>query len=495
MQVTQAPINGGGACDRIVLSPTGDQGSPPTMSGALLHGGLERGLQELASLPVRRGGCFGACPSAGGIARWHFKPGPAAAAAVPLRPAHLPCPPAPAHHPQAAGVEATMQNLLRPTPVPGAPNGPLPALATLPPAAHLNLLLLLRAAPHRFTTAQGAALLPGLQRVAAARSGSSDPQHASLVQLLAAEAEGSLRAAAVPPCPPFLYTAQPCFPWAPVLTDAATAAALHKRQLKEARRREQVEQQAQQASDGVAAPVAAAAAAAAAAGKRPAEDGQGAAAAAKRPRPAGPPAAAITTAGAAAAADAELDAAAAAVKAALAAHAAGGAGELTAVTPVLRAALDVLLLHAAAGGAAGGEALEEAGLSSLTDDSLLLLLLSDLVSAASSFARCKAAAAGLLLPRLAALAGPAPRDLAAATQHGGGCRGCVVEFGQRGCTAGECRPSWMAAGCPVWSRPTTLPTGNSRPQPFTVFNCPVPCPSLQPRPTPRPSSQPACARC
>ncbi len=328
---------------------------------------------------------------------------------------------------QAANLDAVVKDLLQPTSVLGAPcqGGPLPALATLPPSAHLNLLLLLRAAPHRFSAAQQAALLQGLQHVAAASAGANDPQHASLVQLLAAEAEGSLigqpaAAAVVPPCPSFLYTAQPCFPWAPVLTDAATAAALHKRQLKEARRREQQEQEARQAAGDAAAGGAAAAAAAAPGGKRPAADETSDASPAKRPRPAVPPGAATTTAGAAAAAEAELDAAVSAVQAALVAHAAGGAGELTAVPPPLRAALDVLLLHAAAGSTSGSKALDEAGLSRLDDDSLLLLLLSELIGPASSFARCRAAAAGLLLPRLSELAGPAPQDLAAATQHAGG---------------------------------------------------------------------------
>lgn len=400
------------------------------MSGTLLSSGLHRGLQELAGLQARPMGSWVGCMDATEIAPCRSAL-PQSTAARRCRcppsppPAHLPalCPNPSA---QAADLDAAVQDLLRPTAVlgahPSAPTDPLPALATLPPSAHLNLLLLLRAAPHRFTAAQRAALLDGLQRTAAASPSSSDPQHGSLVQVLAAEAQGGVQgwpaSAAVPACPSFLYSAQPCFPWAPVLTDTATATALHKRQLKEARRREQERLQAQQG----------AATAAAAGGKRPAEHGQpdeDEAGAAKRQRGAAPPSTAGTTASTAAAAeaDAELEAAVAAMAAALAAHAAGSAGELASVPPQLRAALDVLLVHAAAGTAAGEEALQASGLSSLTDDSLLLLLLSDLVSPASSFARCRAAAAGLLRPRLAALAGPAPRDLAVAAQHVGACLG------------------------------------------------------------------------
>lgn len=432
MQAKQAPILLAPCSDRRVVCLTVYHIQPRSMAAALLRGGLERGLQELASLPARLLDCLQGRHPAICTARWpaaHLCP---AAAACRRAACHLPRPPWPTSilQTQAAEVDTAVKDLLRSTSVlstrPTAQGGPLPALATLPPSAHLNLLLLLRAAPHRFTAAQQAALLQGLHRVAAAGLGTADPQHASLVQLLAAEAEGSLRglpppAAVVPPCPPFLYTAQPCFPWAPVLADAAAAAALHKRQLKEARRRAQEEAEAEQARGG-----AAGAAGEAAGGKRPAEEPRGSPGDAKRPRSAAPPAAATTTAGAEAAAEAELDAAVAAVKGALAAHAAGGAGELTAMQPPLRAALDVLLTHAASGSAAGSEALEEAGLASLDDDSLLLLLLSDLITPASSFARCRAAAAGLLLPRLAGLAGPAPRDLAAAAQHVGEWPGAAI---------------------------------------------------------------------
>jgi hypothetical protein len=86
------------------------------------------------------------------------------------------------------------------------------------------------------------------------------------------------------------------------------------------------------------------------------------------------------------------------------------------VTPALKAALDELLAQAAAG---NPSALHTAGLSSLQDDALLMLLLAEVVGTASSFARCSAAAAGLLLPRLQRLEAPASRDLAGAVQHVG----------------------------------------------------------------------------
>lgn len=293
-------------------------------------------------------------------------------------------------------MSASLQALLRP-----------PSLEALPLSAQANLFLLLRAAPHRFSAAQRAALLEGLVTLAAAHTSSSDPQHASLLQLLAEEPGGTTTG---PACPTFLYTPQPCFPWAPVRTDAAAAAALHKQQQAAARRQQQ--QQAAAAADD------------AAGSKRPAgggshelePDGR----TAKRQRPEAT-ASTQQAMSAAAAANAELDAAVAAVKAALASPA-----PLTTVPPQLREALDVLLMHASAGTPAGTEALQEAGLGTLRDDGTLLLLLTELVTPASSFARCSAAAAGLLLPRLQALEAPASRDLAAAVEHVGAWCCCCV---------------------------------------------------------------------
>ena len=171
-------------------------------------------------------------------------------------------------------MEAWLQDLLRPIRLQGAQQQ-LPSLAALPLSAQANLLLLVRAAPHRFTAAQRAALLEGVAQLAASDSGGPG---SAFLHLLAAEADSSSAShldmpPPVPACPSFLYTAQPCFPWAPVLADQATAKALQKQHAAAAARQQQEQAQQQVA-------------AAAAGGKRPGEAGQAAAegSAAKRQR-------------------------------------------------------------------------------------------------------------------------------------------------------------------------------------------------------------------
>ena len=316
--------------------------------------------------------------------------------------------PARRRHPpatQGAQLEAWLQDLLCPISLQGSQQQ-LPSLAALPLTAQANLLLLVRAAPHRFSAAQRAALLEGFAQLAPRDSGGPG---STLLQLLAAGADSSSAShqdmpPPVPACPSFLYTAQPCFPWAPVLADQATAKALQKRQAAAAARQQQEQRQA-----------------AATGGKRPGEAGQGAVegSATKRQRQAAggaPQQPASTAAAAEVAADAQLDSAIGTVQAALNEMSSTGS---TALPPQLRQALDVLLAHAAAGSAAGAAALQAAGLDTLQDDSLLLLLLTDLMTASSSFARGCAVARGLLLPRLLALQATASRDLAAAAEHVG----------------------------------------------------------------------------
>ncbi|KAL4457426.1 hypothetical protein ABPG75_012291 [Micractinium tetrahymenae] len=275
----------------------------------------------------------------------------------------------------------------------GGPATGLPALAALPLAAQANLLLLLRAAPHRFTSGQRTALLASVAQLEAGGACG-----AGLLQLLTADASGARIHAAVLPCPDFLFTPEPCFPWAPVLADQATAAALHQRLAAAALHHEMGE-----TGGDAEAPAA----------KRHADGEAEPGSASKRPRQV----AHAAPLAAAAAADAELQAVAVTVQRALAAHAGGGTGELSSIPAELHAALGTLMLHAAAGTAAGSAALHTSGLDSLADDALLLLLLQELVAPASSFARCSAAAGCLLLPRLQGLQGAAHRDLAAAVEH------------------------------------------------------------------------------
>ncbi|KAI3436465.1 hypothetical protein D9Q98_005882 [Chlorella vulgaris] len=297
---------------------------------------------------------------------------------------------------QGAQLNAAVQALLRPRLLAGA-YGNLPALACLPLAAQTNLLLLLRAAPHRFTSGQRAALLAGLSQPAA---GSSEAG-SSIVQLLASAVAADSSSAVpstslIPGCPPFLLTSQPCLPWAPEWQTLAGRAAPLKQQ--RAPTEASAEQQQQQIS-----------------GTKRQADGEAEAEVvigglAQRQRPDVAYSAAVPLAPAGGAD--EETAAVATVQAALEVM----GGTQPAVTPALKAALDELLAQAAAG---NPSALHTAGLSSLQDDALLMLLLAEVFGTASSFARCSAAAAGLLLPRLQRLEAPASRDLAGAVQHVG----------------------------------------------------------------------------
>lgn len=308
---------------------------------------------------------------------------------------------------QAAQLDASLQDLLCPTSLCGAP-GQLPCLATLPLAAQADLLLLLRAAPHRFTSSQRVALLAGIDQLTSSRApGAAQP---SLLDFLAAEVRADSSsswapddlppAPPVPACPPFLYSAQPCFPWAPVRVDAAAAAALYRQQ--QAAEAAATQQQPQEATGAKRLAEEAARAPGGSPGKRT----RLAAGGAQHPAPA-------------MAAETELESAIGTMRDLLKSSSgcAGGGATPVALTPAAKEALGVLLAHAAAGSTA---ALHDAGLTSLQDDALLLLLLSEAVAAGSSFARSSAAAAGLLLPRLRALGGAASRDLAAAVEHVGG---------------------------------------------------------------------------
>lgn len=304
---------------------------------------------------------------------------------------------------QAAQLGAAFDALVRPMSVCGSPAPGLPALAALPLAAQANLLLLLRAAPHRFTSSQHAAVVASVAQLAAI--GASG---AGLLQLLACDVSREAIHAAVPPCPDFLFTPEPCLLWAPVLADDQAATALQG-QLAAAR--------GQQCQDGTEGEDAVGSA------KRHAEGQAVPGGSSKRPRQAAACADPLTDQSAA---DAELAAAVQAVRHALAAHASGGGGELRCIPAELQAALGTLALRAAAGTAAGAAALQASGLASLEDDSLLLLLLQELVSPTSSYARCSVAAGAVLLPRLQGLLGAAPRDLAAAVEHVGKCALCPV---------------------------------------------------------------------
>lgn len=331
---------------------------------------------------------------------------------------------------QAAELGAEVDALVKPMSLCGIPAPGCPALAALPLAAQANLLLLMRAAPHRFASGQRAAVLASVAQLAAgAASGSG------LLQLLAHGIGGDGIHAAMPPCPDFLFTPEPCFPWAPVLADNATAAALQE-QLAAASG-----QQSQERTQG-----------GGSAAKRHAEGQAATGMGSKRQRQAaaaGPPT--IGTA-----ADAELDSAVQTVWRALAAHA-SGSGQLRCIPAELQAALGTLASRCAAGAAAGAAALQASGLGSLEDDSLLLLLLQDLVSPASSYARCSAAAGGVLLPRLQGLQAAAPRDLAAAAEHVGARRGCVHRLMLRGaCRCHQqlhCYPALPAGVGQKWLAP------------------------------------------
>ena len=293
---------------------------------------------------------------------------------------------------QPASLAASLQALLRPAIALGLPS-PLPTLASLPLPAQARLLLLARAAPQRFPAAQ----LQQLAESLGAAAGQAAPP--SLVQLLAAELLPGVASnqAAVPPCPSFLYTGEPYFPWAP-RRDAAAAAEAAARA--SAHKRAGGEGAAWAGSEGSDA-------------KRQRQ--AAAAGAEQQPQP-------QTQQGGAS----ELEAATATVRAALGASGQAAVPEVAAaaeklaegVPPHLRAALDMLLARAVATGSSA--ALLGAGLGALGDDRLLLLLLTELLPPSSSHARSCAAAGGLLLPRLAGLRGPAPRDLAAAVQHLGG---------------------------------------------------------------------------
>lgn len=309
---------------------------------------------------------------------------------------HHPTPPRPPPLMQAVQLCAAVDALVQPISMCGSPAPGVPAMATLPLASQANLLLLLRAVPHRFTSGQRAAVLACVAQLAAI--GASG---ARLLHILTADTNSSDgMQAEVPQCPDFLFCREPCFPWAPVLADSEAAAALQQ-QLAAASAWGAQGQPERGSGDGAA--------------KRRAEGEAVAGSATKRQKQA----AVAAPRGAAAAADAELQAAVQAVRRALASHAAGGSGELRSVPAELRVALGVLMSHTAAGTAAGAAAMAASGLGRLEDDSLLLLLTQELISPASSFARCSVAAGALLLPRLQGLQGAAPRDLAAAVEHVG----------------------------------------------------------------------------
>lgn len=199
----------------------------------------------------------------------------------------------------------------------------------------------------------------------------------------------------IPGCPPFLLTSQPCLPWAPEWQTLAGRAAPLKQQPApteaSAVQQQQISGTKRQAD-----------------GEAEAEGAIGGLAQRQRPDVAYSAAVPLAPAGGAD----EETAAVATVQAALEVM----GGTQPAVTPALKAALDELLAQAAAG---NPSALHTAGLSSLQDDALLMLLLAEVFGTASSFARCSAAAAGLLLPRLQRLEAPASRDLAGAVQHVG----------------------------------------------------------------------------
>jgi hypothetical protein len=245
------------------------------------------------------------------------------------------------------------------------------------------LLMLLRVAPHRFGARDAAALL-----AAAAAGGAHVPE---LVQQLVGDPQP-------PVCPDFLFTSAPAFPWAPVLCDPARARAA-----------------AEALDEGAPRPPAAAARpdSPSAAGENPKRGPQELAAAAeagaKRHQ----------------AEDPRLEAACRAVRSELGAAAAEGA-----LTPGCAAALDAVL--AAATDAAGdddNDVLGRSGLDALQDDAVLVVV-AEAVAAATSYARCRAVAAGVVLPALVRLQGGAlSRGLAAAVEHLAACNPAALVDG------------------------------------------------------------------
>lgn len=268
-----------------------------------------------------------------------------------------------------------------------------------------QLLSLLRAPPDTVPSATVKATLASCK--AHAESGAPG---ADLLVALLSEAAAAPGAAVppppVPPCPAFLYSSEPAFPWAPRLLDATAAAA--------------------EAHHQAASPARVAAAAAdrgpapppeGTGGKRRGDDelGDAALAAAEespckrlRPEPQQQrqeqdqreqqPAA--STEGAAEAA------AAATLRAALW----RAAPPPSPLPPEARGVLDLLLAAAAAGRSAP---LAAVGLEAVPEHALLSLL-GEALPPAASFARCSAVGRAALLPRLQGLQGPPSRTLAAA---------------------------------------------------------------------------------
>eukprot|EP00887_Chlorella_sp_A99_P002728 scaffold6.g2728.t1 len=278
-------------------------------------------------------------------------------------------------------------------------------LRELPLEGQLEALLLLRAAPHLFPAAGAAGLAQACcQLVGDGQGGAEAPLGSDILHILVSEVQQQMPAEqhvpmeaaalgpAPPPCPAFLYSAGPAFPWAPALHDsdtaqvalAATAAPATPGKLK----RRDVPAGAQEEQGG----------------KRP------------RTEPGAAPAAAAAASqqqqqAAAGAAD-DATAAAAALRAALEGGALAPGAPLP---PEARQALDGVLALAAAGSEG---ALQQAGLAALPDEALLRLT-SEAVGPSTSFVRCAAVARGMALPRALALAGPPSRDLAAALAHVG----------------------------------------------------------------------------
>ena len=239
----------------------------------------------------------------------------------------------------------------------------------------------------------------------------------SLVQVLLAELVCTEEQPPVPPCPTFLYSPVPCFPWAPGVQDAVAAAA--------------------------AAAAAAAEAQAAAVGVPPASP------------PARQPGTPPDVPGDRGRAEQEHDAdhqatkrqrteqpaAAAAAGRAGAAAAPGPTADVGGATTILQTALlrgalpsqlpaevmtalETVLTLAATG---SPWALEQAGLGCLPDEALLRVV-AEAVGPSSSFARCSALARGMVLPKLLALEAAPSRDLAAVLEH----------LGELGEVGGDC---------------------------------------------------------
>lgn len=464
-------------------------------------------------------------------------------------------------HLQAAAADVLLSELLSPV-VLACPPGTVPAFHTLPLSRQTELLLLLRAAPHRFSQPRAAALLQGLQlpggllgsrlgispllhilahdvqpsfspspgaislrcvkvslvpcmqlqgshhpcrcdgpenTLAAQHSGlgrglshtlqfsqrsdwentvetfavstetagstSRRPRQAALF----AACSGTLEEPPLPPCPDFLFSASPAFPWTPKLLEpgaplplplslstaqtlqgagaANPAAPLPGRTAAPVpQRQEQPDGRKRAALGGTGAAAAAAQGGDGVAASEPAKrqrvalgsssededegdedmlgdlEVEGTAKAAPAGMAAAAPAAAAPQQGSGAppAANEALDSAAAALKRALTGTAAGGAAEPS-LGPEARQALGVVLgAAAAAAGPAGPAAvLTQAGLASLADDNALLLLVREAVGPATTFACSSVVAGALMLPRLQALVAPPSRALAAAVEHMG----------------------------------------------------------------------------